>query len=555
LETRIKKAGILPLVKVYMERLRLAQLFDKYVPNSNGADIAPSQVLCMMVMNIMASSTPLYRIEDWLHQYLDGIGEKRVDASKYNDDRLGRCLDRLFDADRSSCLAYLTATVIREHQLAIEEIHNDSTSITFLGAYDGADPKAVNITYGHNKDHRPDCKQIVFGLNTTADGHVPLTYQLYDGNRPDVTTHQPNWHSLREALGKEDFIYVADSKLCSYDNLQLIAENRGQFITVVPRNLCEAKGFLNRLRAGEEVEWQHEYIVPDSRKKGRTNTYRIHAGERMGKYRVLWIHSDAKANLERTARETSICKAEEALKGMSSGLNQYRLKTLQQIEAAVNKATHGARRYLSVTIHEEKTTHRVQIGTGRPGPKTRYRDEEEIHFRLEWARNEAELQQAQRTDGLFPLVDNTSLEPVEVLRTYKDQPYLEKRFNTHKSILEVAPVFLEKARRIEAMMFLYFVALMLVSLIERRIRLEMQEQQINSLPMRPDRSHTAKPTWRTIRDTFDNVHLVSISNSERLIHVTVKGVDALRQEILKLLKVAITIYTGLRDRWWEFAMQ
>jgi transposase len=208
-----------------------------------------------------------------------------------------------------------------------------------------------------------------------------------------------------------------------------------------------------------------------------------------------------------------------------------------------------------VKIHEEKTTRRVQIGTGRPGPKTRYRNQEDIQYRLEWTRNEAQVERAQRTDGLFPLVDNTSLEPIEVLRTYKDQPYLEKRFNTHKSILEVAPVFLEKARRIEAMMFLYFVALMLVSLIERRIRLEMKEQQINSLPMRPDGSHTAKPTWRTIRDTFDNVLLVSISDSDKLLHVTVKGVDALRQQVLRLLKVTITTYTRLRDGWWVFALE
>jgi len=59
----------------------------------------------------------------------------------------------------------------------------------------------------------------------------------------------------------------------------------------------------------------------------------------------------------------------------------------------------------------------VQIGKGRPGSNTRYREEETIHYRLEWTRNESEIQAAQRTDGLFPLVDNTSLEPAEdVLR-------------------------------------------------------------------------------------------------------------------------------------------
>jgi transposase len=553
LETKIKKVEILPLVKYYMERLGLAQLFNKYVPNSNGADIPPSQVLCMMVMNIMVSAKPLYRIEEWLHKYLDGMAEERVDAAKYNDDRLARCLDLLFDADRSSFMLNLTANAIREHQLETNEIHNDSTSVTFVGTYEGVDPKTVNITYGHNKDHRPDCKQIVFGLNTSADGHVPLSYHLYDGNRADVTTHQPNWAHLREMLGKENFIYVADSKLCSNDNLQTIDENGGYFITVVPRNFHEVKGFLQRVREGEKIEWQHEHRATGSRTKGHVNTYRIHVGERMDDYRILWIHSDAKDHLEHRARDNRITKAEQALEAVSSGLNQYRLKTREQIEKAIKKATRGAGPYLSVTIHEEKTVEQVQIGKGRPGPNTRYREEEKIHYRLEWMRDETEIRKARRTDGLFPLVDNTLLDPVEVLQTYKDQPYLEKRFNTHKSVLEVAPVFLEKPRRIEAMMFLYFIALMLVSLIERRIRLEMQKRQIKSLPMRPDGSRTDKPTWRTIKDTFDNIHLVSVNHSGELVHRAVKGLDTLRRQILKLLKTPNSVYTKLCDRWWVFA--
>jgi transposase len=510
----------------------------------------------MMVMNIMVSAKPLYRMEDWLHDYLDGVTERRFEAAKYNDDRLGRNLDLVFAADRASLMTELSANAIMVHRLETQEIHNDSTSVTFIGAYDGEDPKTVKITHGYNKDHRPDCKQIVFGLNITADGHVPLSYRLYDGNQADVTTHIPNWEQLREMLGKEDFIYVADSKLCSYENLLTIAENGGLFITVVPRNFREVKEFLESVREGEEIQWQYAHEVPDSRKKGRIQHYRIHVGERMDEgYRILWIHSEAKERLERNSRERRIVKAEEALERLSSSLNQRFLKTRAQIEGAVKKATQGAGPYLSVTIHEDRTSEQVQVGRGRPGPNTRYEEKEQIHYRLEWTRDETEIRKAQRTDGFFPLVDNTSLDPVEVLRTYKNQPYLEKRFNTHKSVLEVAPVFLKTPQRIEAMMFLYFIALMLVSLIERRIRLEMQEQKIDSLPMRPAGMHTKKPTWRTIVDSFHGVHLATIEQSGKIIHTALKGLSTLRRRILALLKVPITTYTRLCDRWWVFAIE
>jgi transposase len=554
LDTKIKSVKILPLVKYYIEELGLPRLFDKYVPNTNGAEIPPSQVLCTMIMNIMAASKPLYRVEDWLHDYMDGVTEKHIDSAKYNDDRLGRSLNYLFDADRSSFMTELNANATRVHQLETKEIHNDSTSITFIGAYEGEDPKAAKITYGYNKDHRPDCKQLVFGLNVTGDGHVPLSFQLYDGNQADVSTHKTNWEQLRQMLGKEDFIYIADSKLCSIENLRTIADNGGLFITIVPRNFSEVKGFLERIREGEEIEWQFEYKTPDSRKKGRTQDYRIYVGEYLkGGYRILWVHSRAKENLEQKARENRIAKAEQELEKLSSGLNRYRLKTREQIEKAVKKALKGAGIYLSVAVHEEITIEQVQIGRGKPGPNTRYKNEEKVTYQLEWKQNESEIRKAQRTDGFFPLVDNTTLEPVDVLRTYKDQPYLEKRFSTKKSVLEVAPVFLKTPQRIEAMLFLYFVALMLVSLIERRIRAEMQEQQIDSLPIGPAGMHKKKPTWRTIMDTFDGIHLAMIEQSGQVIHTALKGLDTLRRHVLGLLKVPITTYSKLHDKWWVFA--
>jgi transposase len=556
MDTKVKPVEVLPLVKYYMEQLGLARLFDKFVPNRNGAEVAPSQVLCLLVMNIMVSAKPLYRVEEWLHDYLDGVTEERVEAGKYNDDRLGRSLDLLFVADRASFLTEVSAKAIVVHQLETETIHNDSTSVTFLGAYDADDPKAVTITHGYNKDHRPDCKQIVFGLNITGDGHVPLGYQLYDGNQADVTTHIPNWQHLRELLDREDFVYVADSKLCAEENLRTIAANGGRFITVVPRNLREVKDFLERVGNGEDIVWQYRHEVPDSRKQGRMQTYRIHVGEVMDEgARILWVHSTAKARLEQNNREQRIGKAVRALEKVAAGLNQRFLKTREQIEAALKQATKGAGAYLSVTLHEVRTTERVQVGRGRPGPNTRYEDTEQIRYRLEWRRDETEILRAQRTDGLFPLTDNTALDPVEVLSTYKNQPYLEQRFSTKKSVLNVAPVFLKSPRRIEAIMFLYFIALMLVSLIERRMRLEMQAQHIERLPLRPAGMQTKKPTWRTIMDSFHGVHLVTIARSGKVLQTALKGLSELRRQILTLLKVPIAIYTKLCDGWWMFAIE
>ncbi len=137
-DTRIKQLDVLPLVKYYLDELNLSSLFDKYMSNKNNADIAPAQVLCVMVMNTVGASRPLYQVADWLGSYLDGVTEPMVEAAKYNDDRLGRTLDGLFEADRPSLMTELTATAIDVHALQTERLHNDSTSLTFEGAYKNA---------------------------------------------------------------------------------------------------------------------------------------------------------------------------------------------------------------------------------------------------------------------------------------------------------------------------------------------------------------------------------------------------------------------------------
>jgi len=104
--------------------------------------------------------------------------------------------------------------------------------------------------------------------------------------------------------------------------------------------------------------------------------------------------------------------------------------------------------------------------------------------------------EASKTDGIFPLVTNTDLKASDVLRKYKSQPFLEKRMYTKKTVLEVAPVFLKKEKRIEAMLFLYFAALMVVSLIELKIRMNMKKEAIEKLSILPQGMNTKKPTWK-----------------------------------------------------------
>ena len=278
-EARFKQVDVLPMVKYYMDELDLFNLFTKYVPAAVGSLADHAESLCILAVNIICNNKPLYKIQEWLGKYSDSFGGESVNASLFNDDRLARALSALFHADRHSLMIEVSSNAIRVHKLLTDEIHNDSTTVTFIGKYDTPDPQAVKLKHGHNKDFRPDCKQVVFGLNITSDGHVPVSYKLFDGNTNDDITHIPNWNGLRTLLEKEDFIYVADCKLCSKNNLTHIAGNGGYFITIVPKDRKEAKQFLKHLKEGN-VEWKDALEVESSRRKGRMNIYKTYNNSR-----------------------------------------------------------------------------------------------------------------------------------------------------------------------------------------------------------------------------------------------------------------------------------
>ena len=540
-----KLMGVKPMVTYFMDQLKLRELLGKYMPKTQKMLVAPADALLMMIFNIITSPSPLYKVSEWAADYLDGIGEVPQEAANYNDDCLGRNVDRLYKCDRKSLMLDISAMAVKVHTLMTDIIHNDSTSITFNGRYENQSSGSVQLRHGHNKDFRPDCLQLVYGLNITDDGNVPLSFQLFDGSRTDDGTHIPNWEQLREMLNKTDFIYVADCKLCSEDNLDHIHQNGGFFVTVVPKNRSMLRPFKQQLENGE-VQWQPAYSVQDNRKPSRQNDFSAYEADPTEKgYRLIWVLSSSKTRQDKKTRERRLAKAENNLTEIAGKLNRCKLKTQDQIETAITNAIKNTKGLIDIELVEHKKETRKKIGRGRPGPNSIYEDCTTITYDLSWQRNQAAIDQQALADGTFPLITNTDKKCDEVLRIYKQQPRLEKRFSTTKSVLEIAPVFLKKSSRIEAVMFLYFAALMVISLMERAIRKQMEEESIEKLPILPQKMKTARPTWNNLRYLFRNVHLSQIFIKERLAKQTLKGLHDVHFVVLRLLGIPPSVYLNL----------
>ena len=258
-----QRLGPLPLVNHFLDRLGLLPLLDRFVPSpARRGGPSSARALGVLLRSILLEREPIYRQAELAASFAPvAFGLQEGEAAQMGDDRVGRALDHLFDADRASLLTEVVLTLHRRFGVAFERFHNDSTSVRFCGQHPGAKGGSLRgkktpwITYGYSKDHRPDLKQIVYILTTSDDGHVPVDFRCEDGNTNDSRTHVETWDQLRALTGRADFLYVADAKLCSYEAMEHIDRAHGRFLTVLPRSRGEDAHFRRWIQ-DHEVPWE-----------------------------------------------------------------------------------------------------------------------------------------------------------------------------------------------------------------------------------------------------------------------------------------------------------
>lgn len=258
--------GSLPLLNRILARMDLHRFLESHLrPDGARTRLPTASALLVLVRNLLVSREPIYGVGEWAARYApDLLGLSPEHLDHFNDDRLGRCLDRLFATNLPDLILAVVRHVVQEFDLDLEELHNDSTTVTFSGAYDEAEQeglrlgrKTLAITYGHNKDHRPDLKQLLYVLTVTDDGGVPVFFTAHSGNVVDDQTHRQTWDLLYQLIGHADFLYVADCKLASTENLTYIAGKNGRFITVLPGTRKEDRQFKERLlQDPAAVNWE-----------------------------------------------------------------------------------------------------------------------------------------------------------------------------------------------------------------------------------------------------------------------------------------------------------
>lgn len=539
--TRLQ-VGALPLIRVIMARMHLRDILLQYIPSSSRQSFPRTDLLILLVVNLTLAKDPLYELAEWVN----GLDLRSLDyeprpSEPLSDDRFARALDQLYAADRTSLLTHLVVSAIQAFEIRSERIHNDSTSVKACGRIPGSTRTGLELRRGHSKDHRPDLKQLVYSLSVSDDGAVPIHHHVYPGNRNDDTTHIETWNALCQIHGTPDFLYVADCKLCTRRQLSYLVEHGGKAITILPHNLLEVRSFYDQLRAApvaKKLLWRR----PKPNYPATNESFYLFEGTyftEQGHYPLYWFYSSEKSQRDRQSRQERLEVAEQQLGQLAPKLNAYHLKSQAQILGAARTILEHYRVEgfidLRLQWHTQVIRHRPR---GRPGQKAVYRYEHRVSYSLHWARNTAALVAQARTDGVFPLLcTDPDILPKAVLQAYKFQARLEKRFCQFKSVHRAAPLLFKKIERVEANMFIFFVALLIQALLERELRQKLHQRRAPPLKLYPEDRDAPHPTTSQLFKTFDRLSTYTITQEGRLCEEYHDELNQTHRAVLSLLDI------------------
>lgn len=552
-----RTVGALPIINDYLDRLRLPALLQTYLDKADPrSEIPPDKVLLLLIRNLVIDRQPLYNLSAWARGRLPmttGFTESELDH--LNDDRVGRALDRLFDADRAAMLTDLILHLIPSFEVRMDELHNDSTSLTLHGAYRDAngDPMrgktTVQAARGYNKDYRPDLKQLLWILTVSSDGGVPVHFKVCSGQTEDSSTHIETWNRLRDLVGHPEFVYVADSKLCTRENLRHIDERGGRFVTILPRSRKEDARFREWL-VSHTPPW--DPITPRRQSDGPPELVAAMESPipEIDGFRLVWYVSSLKRERDAEWRDTRLSRTLEELGAFQIKLSgpkcryHHKKSVAAFVESILAKQQTADFVRYQIGVSQEIKYHTVQRGK----MTRKYRRGAKTRFSLEWEVDAQKIRAVSRSDGVFPLVTNCrAWSALDLYEAYKTkQPVVEKRHDLLKNILEATPAYLKNMGRLEALLFLEFIALMTHALIERQMRKQMQTDQIESVPLYPEERSCKAPTATRLIELFESIQCHRLKRDHQLVQEFPPELSDFQKDMARLAGPGPDVYKNLK---------
>jgi len=418
---RLRHFGDVYLGLLLWNKLGFADFCTEQI--QEGKEEIPWSVMAsiLVLARLCAPSSELQIAESWYKKTAldDLLG---VPADKINDDRLYRALDVLLPHKDDLC-RHLQKRYGEMFKITFDFLFYDITSTYFEGSTNN-NPQAKR---GYSRDSRPDCPQVCIGLVATKEG-LPIAFEIFDGNRPDVTTTQEMVHMMETRYGQANRVWVMDRGMVSEKNLEFMRESNARYLVGTPKSLL--KKFEQ-----EMLGWKWEEVGPG------VEVNLVQSPEGKGETFVL-CRSLGRKEKENAILNRFVTRLEEKLTKLAGEADKGRIRDRQKVERQIGRLLERNSRAASlfiVTVTEKDGRIAVTI-----------------------RKNEERFQWAMETGGSYILRTNwTETDPKTIWNTYVQLTEVEDAFRTTKHDLGMRPIFHQKKERTQAHILVCFLSLVM----------------------------------------------------------------------------------------------
>jgi len=420
---RLRHFGDVYLALILWSRLGFGEFCREHLP-SGREEIAWSVMVCILVLARFCSPSSELQIADsWYDKTalddLLGVGSEKV-----NDDRLYRALDALLPYKDKLC-SHLQERYGKLFGARFDFLFYDITSTYFEGRM----KDNPQVKRGYSRDGRSDCAQVCIGLVASKEG-LPLAFEIFDGNRADITTTREMIDAMEKKYGKAERIWVMDRGMVSEENLEYMRSKGAIYLVGTPKSML--KKFEQELlsQEWEEVETGVQVrVCPSNGDKSET---------------FVLCRSQGRREKENAILNRFVGNMEGSLARMAANMETGRLRDREKAERQIGRIQERNSRAASLfTITVTETW------TG-----------EEKRLKMEVRKNEERYRQLLEIGGNYILRTNwTETDPKTLWKTYIELTEVEDAFRTAKHDLGIRPIYHRKADRTQAHILVCFLAL------------------------------------------------------------------------------------------------
>ena len=542
--------GFAPILRAYFEKAGIARIIDRHVPlDPRRKTLTHGEAAVAMITGILFQVLQLYRLVPFAKDTtVLQVIFPHIKPEEYFDDRLSDSLHAYFDYGLGNLEMRLTQNFIKEFEVKAPICHNDTTSASVYGeCNNNKTAESIKIGFGHSKKHRQDLKQLVWSLSVSSDSGFPLFQKAYSGNTADVATYVEQWHNLIDLLGRKDFLYVADSKLATKENMAHIHDNDGFFIAPAPMY----ETYKSAFHQGLDHHTQ-ETLLPYKKQINRAFEVplKIEHNEKLYPLRMIILFDHGLFARKRRTLQQRVGNTKAAFEQLNQKLNKYSLKTEQDIaracDAILKKHQTGDFFQYSIQNNPLVTEKNKKRGRTKKGEQPEKVTIIEDRFSVNLSFDELAFEQALYRAGYYPLVTNQPAEQLsleQAMMAHKNQYKCEHLNRRAKSGYKLEPIYLHTPERIEAFLFLFKIALQMVVLIERTARNNIANRDRGLDNFMPNRRDVRNPRTEYLLTAFQYVVRGQILLEDGRVHGFVSELTPTQKDIIDILEVPSHYFT------------